>query len=688
MIYRLMLIFAITSCVLAGAVEWPVATPESQGCDPVRLGALQRQAAAHGTRALIVARHGRIVLEWYAEGVSPATKQGTASLAKALVGGMSLLVALSDGRIRPDDPAAQFIPRWKSDPQKSRITIRQLATHTSGIEDAEQDGIPHMQLPGWKGDFWRRKPDPISVALDHAPVIFEPGTGNEYSNPGMGALGYAVTSSLRGSAEPDIKTALARRICEPLGISAAEWSISYGETYEVDGLRVYATWGGAAFTPRAAARIGQLMLQKGSWEGRQLLQREWVERATSYAGMPKPDRRDDPAPASGLCWYTNYDGVWGGVPRDAFAGAGAQQQALLVVPSLDLVVVRNGGDLDSSGDRRFWGGLVEYIFEPAVAAVSRETAAPYPQSPVIRKIGFDPVNTIVRSAIGSDNWPLTWGEDGELYTAYGDGWGFEPLIQTKLSLGLAKVSGTPPAIRGENIRSETGERTGDGARGAKASGMLMVDGILYMWVRNVGNSQLAWSEDHGRAWQCGFKLSDGFGAPAFLNYGRNYAGARDEYVYSYSQDGPSAYESYDGVALARVPRSRIRNREAYEFFVRLDENGRPVWTRDIARRGPVFSYPGHCERVDAVYFPALKRYLLALGYNHESGWGIYDAPQPWGPWTSAFHTARWDVPGTHGYRLPSKWMAADGRSMFLVFSGVKENDAFCLRRMWLDTGGR
>jgi hypothetical protein len=101
------------------------------------------------------------------------------------------------------------------------------------------------------------------------------------------------------------------------------------------------------------------------------------------------------------------------------------------------------------------------------------------------------------------------------------------------------------------------------------------------------------------------------------------------------------------------------------------------------RARPVFSYPGHCQRVDAIYHPVLRQYLLALGYNQESGWGIYDAPEPWGPWTTAFHTSSWDVPCTHGYRLPAKWIAADGRSMYLVFSGVKENDAFCVRRMTL-----
>jgi CubicO group peptidase (beta-lactamase class C family) len=680
---RKLLVAAAAACGLAaGAVDWPAADAASLGFDAARLEAARANAAARQTRALIVARNGKIALEWYAQGAGPETRQGTASLAKALVGGMSLLVALDSGRISPDDTAARYIPRWRADEKKSRITIRQLATHTSGIEDAEQGGIPHMELPGWKGAFWKRKPDPISVALDHAPVIFEPGAAFHYSNPGMAALAYAVTAALAGAPQPDMRSALAS-LYQAIGIPDSDWSISYGEGYDVDGLRVYANWGGGTFTPRAAARIGQLMLQKGSWDGRQLLRREWVERTTAYAGMPKPDRANDPAPASGLCWYTNYDGVWPGIPRDAFAGAGADQQAMLVVPSLNLVIVRNGRYLGPQGEKRFWGDLVEDVFGPVVAAMSEESTAPYPPSPVIREIVFDPPETIVRAAPGSDNWPLTWADDGQIYTSYGDGWGFAPLIKQKLSLGLARVTGDAPAFRGVNIRSETAERVGDGANGPKASGMLMVDGTLYMWVRNTGNAQLAWSKDRGSTWQWGFTFSDGFGAPAFLNFGRNYAGARDGYVYTYSQDGPSAYESYDGVALARAPRGRITERDAWEFLGSVDARGRAVWTRDIARRAPAFRYAGRCRRVDAVYHPVLKRYLLAVGYDAESGWGIYDAPEPWGPWTRAFHTSRWDLAGTHGYRLPSKWIAADGGSMYLVFSGVKENDAFCVRRMTL-----
>ena len=60
--------------------------------------------------------------------------------------------------------------------------------------------------------------------------------------------------------------------------------------------------------------------------------------------------------------------------------------------------------------------------------------------------------------------------------------------------------------------------------------MLMVGGVLYMWVRNVGNSRLVWSEDHGRTWQWGFHFSTSFGSPAFLNAGRNYNDARDDFA--------------------------------------------------------------------------------------------------------------------------------------------------------------
>jgi CubicO group peptidase (beta-lactamase class C family) len=688
---------ALCLASLPSAAAQEAAPPEALGLDGARLAAMSKTLAARRTKNFLVARRGKIVFEWYAADSGPGTRHYTASLAKAIVGGLSLTLALQDKRLQTDDLAAKFVPGWREDPRRSRISIRHLATHSSGIEDAEQDQLPHEKLPGWKGAFWRRDPDPFSIALRQAPVVFEPGTKYAYSNPGLAVLAYVVTAALRGAPQTNIRTLLKERIMDPLGIPEDDWSIGYGRAYEVDSLQLYANWGGGSYTARAVARVGQLMLQRGQWGKQQLLSPEWVDKVTAYAGTPLPERRPNPpAPGSGLGWWTNLDGVWKKVPRDAFAGAGAGHQVLLVVPSLDLVMVRNGGVLNEpSEDLGFWGAVERFLFDPLMetlmqypdnpAAVSRP---PYPPSPVIGGARFADFATIVRQAPGSDNWPITWADDDDLYTAYGDGWGFEPLLKVKLGQGFARISGGPENFRAVNLRSESGENLGQGPKGAKASGMLMLGGVLYMWERNVGNSQLAWSEDRGRTWQRGFRFETSFGSPAFLNFGRHYAGARDEYVYSYSQDGPSAYESYDHVVLARVPAARIRERAAYEFFVRLDGAGRPVWTKDIAQRGAVFTHPGRCQRVDAVYVPGLRRYLLAVGYSHDGGWGIFDAPEPWGPWTTVFHTVYWGLGGTHGYRLPSKWISPDGKTLWLVFSGRPHNgtdyDAFCLRRLTLE----
>ncbi len=316
----------------------------------------------------------------------------------------------------------------------------------------------------------------------------------------------------------------------------------------------------------------------------------------------------------------------------------------------------------------------------AVCTVT-EGRLPYPPSEVVEKVSFAPVSSVVRKAIGSDNWPIAWADDDNLYTSYGDGWGFEPRTDKKLSQGFAKIVGPATDFTGINIRSDSGERTGDGASGAKASGMLMVEGILYMWVRNTGNSTLAWSPDRGTTWHWGFRFSTSFGCPTFLNFGRNYEGARDAYVYIYSQDGPSAYESYDRVVMARVPKDRIRERAAYEFFKEVDGSGEAEWSSDIRERGAVFTHPGRCQRMDVMYSPAVRRYLMAQGFNHDSGWGIFDAPQPWGPWTTVFYTEQWDCGETYGYRLPGKWISEDGKTMYLVFSGSGKYDAFCVRKM-------
>ncbi len=648
-----------------------------------KLDAARDVLSEKGTKTFLVIRNDRIVYEWYAPGFGPDKKHYTASMAKALVGGVSLMLALNDGLLSADDQACKYIPEWKGHPQKSKITIRHLATHSSGIEDAEQDDIGHFELPGWKGQFWKQQPDPFSVSRDEAPVIFEPGSQFAYSNPGMALLSYAVTAGLKGAEHTDIRTLLRQRIMRPIGVKDSDWSIGYGKTFEVNGLNLVANWGGGGYTARAVARVGRLMLRKGNWQGRQLVDSKWVEEVVKFAGTPLPDRlAGNPSPGSGLGWWTNFDGVWSKVPRDAFAGAGAGNQVLLVVPSMDLIIVRNGSNLfDSSKGEGFWAGIEQYLFNPVMAAVA---GAPYSPSGVIKKIVWAPTDEIIRRASGSDNWPITWADDNNQYTAYGDGWGFEPKTKEKLSLGIAKITGSPPDFSGTNVRSETGERMGQGAEGAKASGMLMVDGVLYMLVRNTGNSQLAWSTDHGESWTwCGWKFTESFGAPTFLNFGRNYAGAPDEFVYIYSHDSDSAYEPADRMVMARAAKNEIRNRSSYKFFKGLDGSGRPVWTENITERGAVFINPGKCYRSGISYNAGLKRYLWCQtiygpdDMRVKGGLGIFDAPQPWGPWTTAYYTQDWDVGPGETSSFPAKWISTDGKTYHLLFSG---DDCFSVRK--------
>jgi CubicO group peptidase (beta-lactamase class C family) len=655
--------------------------------DPAALESAWAALKDRSTTALLVIRHDRIVFERYATGFDRTKPHFTASMAKALVGGLSLMVAMGDGRIQPDDPASRYVPRWRDDPQRRAITVRHLATHTTGIEDAEEGGLPHDRLKGWKGDFWKRLPppnDPFSLARDRAPVLDVPGTKARYSNPGMAMLGYCVTASLRGAADEDLRSLLKRRVMGPLGVPDAEWSAGYGSVTTVDGLPLVATWGGGSYSPNAVARVGRLMLHRGTWEGRQLLPPTVVDTALRHSGQPGH---------SGLGWWVNaeWNGarLWKSAPEDAFGGSGAGQQLLLVVPSLDLIVVRNGRQLDPALGHE--DGLDRHVVAPVIRAITTPPKAPYPPSPVIKEVRWAPAGSILRKARDSDNWPMTWADDDAQYTAFGDGRGFEPGVPDKLSLGFARVVGPPGDFTGTNIRSESGEQEGDGSRGKKASGLLMVDGVLYLWARNAGNSQLARSPDHARTWTwCDWRFETGFGCPTFLNFGRDYAGARDDYVYVYSPDGDSAYQAADRMVLARVPRGRIAERAAYEFFEGLDGGGMPRWTEDITELGAVFRHSGRCYRSTISYDAGLGRYLWCQTLpggdaRYRGGFGIYDAPEPWGPWTTAYFTEGWDVGPGETCSLPTKWMSTDGKTLHLVFSG---DDGFSVRRADLIVAGQ
>jgi CubicO group peptidase (beta-lactamase class C family) len=345
----------------AESFAWRTATPEKHGLSTAKLDALRDQLAARATKAFLLVRDDDIVYEWYSADHSATKPHFTASMAKALVGGVSVAVALSDGRLTLDDPIAKYVPQWRDDPVKARITFRLLGSHTSGLDDAEADKLPHEQLTGWKGEFWKRLPpprDPFTLSRDVVPVVFPPGEKLLYSNPGIAMLALATTAALKDAPEKDLRTLLRDRVMRPIGVADAEWSIGYGQTVNVDGLPVVASWGGGGFTARATARVARLMLREGNWEGLQLIKVEAVRGVTSDAGTPGN---------GAIGWWSNNDGTVAAMPRDAYWGAGAQHQIVLVIPSLKLIAVRNGGAL--SGSEGYASARDLLFFQPLMKAI-------------------------------------------------------------------------------------------------------------------------------------------------------------------------------------------------------------------------------------------------------------------------------------------------------------------------------
>jgi Domain of unknown function (DUF4185) len=344
--------------------------------------------------------------------------------------------------------------------------------------------------------------------------------------------------------------------------------------------------------------------------------------------------------------------------------------------------------------------LVVYLFSSSIACRAAPAApAPYPPSHVIAEVKFDFLYHD-RRAHGSDNWPITWADDDHQYAAWGDGGGFGGTNKVgRVSLGVARVEGNAESYRGVNV---WGGHNGENPAifKGKSYGLISVQGTLYMWVspgsdaRSYGEARLYRSTNYGASWteaDWAFLKSDHIIMPTFLQFGKDYEGARDDFVYIYASnlrnDRSLQVQTPGEVALMRVPKTSIMDRSRYDFFAGVDEPGNPKWTSDLAAREPVFRDPnGVGWNLSVSYNPGLQRYLLMTEHTKSSqgNFGMFDAPAPWGPWTTVNYVKAFGAPSiqasTFFWNFSNKWLSADGEHFVLVFTGVSANDSWNMVR--------
>jgi hypothetical protein len=298
----------------------------------------------------------------------------------------------------------------------------------------------------------------------------------------------------------------------------------------------------------------------------------------------------------------------------------------------------------------------------------------------------------------ADTYPLTWADDDLIYSSGGDA------VSEKKQDGLdfLSIDGNPDNYKISRI-NEMSDFRGWGGQGLKPTGMLCHKGVLYMFAHNLGkrtnenmekchgyDAQIFRSKDKGKTWEPDIKTVEkspmfpgrDFGSPCFINYGKDNAGTTDGFVYALSGEG---WANGNYLKVGRVPADQIMDISAWEFVGKIKTNGKPVWVRDFKAAIPVLQDSGYLGYPECVYVKSLKRYLL-LGwkfnvespekYSPDDGSKlvIFEAPQPWGPFSVAVRMD-WETPEMTPYnpRLPLKWFDDEKLEGYLLFSGSWRN---------------
>lgn len=223
-----------------------------------------------------------------------------------------------------DEKVSDTITEWKSDPRKSKITIRQLLSLTSGL-DAGQIG----RVPAY-------------AEAIKSTASYDPGTHFEYGPVPFQTFGELMTRKLK----PKNETVLAylhRRILDPIGLNVGFWRMENGQPLLPQG---------ANLTAREWVKFGLFMKNGGKWNGKQIVSKKLLDELvigskenpaygiSFWLNHPGKDPRGKPTnigPGSEIGASGITDGA-----ADLYMAAGAGNQRLYIIPSMDMVIVRQG----------------------------------------------------------------------------------------------------------------------------------------------------------------------------------------------------------------------------------------------------------------------------------------------------------------------------------------------------------
>ena len=327
---------------------WMTSTPAAEGMDDAKLQrALEALQSGHysGIDSLLVARHGRLVAEGYFNGFGPRTTHDLRSAGKSFVSALAG-IAIEQGLFGVDDPLSRLIPDFEShanmDDAKRSITVRNLLDMDSGLDCNDWIG---PGSPGWEETMYSKR-DWIGFMLDLR-MANSPGTIPSYCTGGVVLLGHIIAVRSGQGLDEYANTWL----LGPLGIHNVQWRRS------PDGAATGGT--GMQLRPRDAAKLGQLYLDGGTWNGARIEPLAWVTESQQRAVSLHND-------GYGFLWWKRaFPGPNGAV--EAFFANGNGGNYVFVIPALDVVVSYTGSNYNSDLSDQPYSSLANDVLTAVVA---------------------------------------------------------------------------------------------------------------------------------------------------------------------------------------------------------------------------------------------------------------------------------------------------------------------------------